>query len=438
MNLQHNLNVTLHELLTSDDDGRLCKDIPESACNQQPGNFVTHVISLALTKTGDGLADPKLVLAWLLGALGAPAVTVGLLVPIRESLALLPQLFTAASIRSLPLRKWVWSIGSVVQGLCVLGMAAVAVGLEGAAAGWSIVALLAMFAIARSACSVSYKDVLGKTVSKQTRGSATGAAGSLAAAVVLVFGLLMSTSLVALSVSTIAIVLSVAGGMWIVAGILFMRIVEEPGATEGGVNALPRAIDQFFLLQDDDQLLRFIAVRGLLTVTALAPPFLLALSGEAGGRSLTELGPFVVAASLASISSAYFWGRWSDRSSRTVLIAAALIAAAILCAVTLAGLFAPSLAGMTYVMAPALFVLLIAYQGVRLGRSTHLVDMVDADKRASYTALSNTVIGVLLLVVGGTFGLIAEWIGTPIVLLIFAIMCLGAAIVATTLEEVQG
>ncbi len=58
-----------------------------------------------------------------------------------------------------------------------------------------------------------------------------------------------------------------------------------------------------------------------------------------------------------------------------------------------------------------LFALMVSYQGVRLGRSTHLVDMAGSDRRESYTAISNTVIGVLL-VVGGIFGVIAHWRGS--------------------------
>lgn len=382
------------------------------------------------------MADPKLVLAWLLGALGAPAVTIGLLVPVREALALLPQLFTSATIRSLPVRKWVWAIGSIVQGGCVLGMAAVASTFDGASAGWLIIALLALFALARSACSVSYKDVLGKTVSKQSRGTATGAAGSIAAALVLSFGLLMSTGFVPLSVTSIIMVLVIASGLWILAGLWFLRLDEQPGATEGGANAWDKAIEQFALFSRDPQLVRFVAVRGLLVATALAPPFLLAIAGQSGGQTLNSLGPFVVASSLASVVSAYVWGRLADVSSRRVLIASAIVAAIVLGLSGGIGVIAPSATSATYLMATALFVLMISYQGVRLGRSTHLVDMADADKRASYTALSNSVIGVLLLL-GGVFGLIAQWLGEAAVLLIFALMCIGAAIAAIGLDEVQ-
>ena len=79
------LKDRIYLALTSEDDGRVCRDIPESACNHQPKNFLIHVLSLGATKTGDGLVDPKLVLSWLLGALGAPTAAIGMLVPVREA-----------------------------------------------------------------------------------------------------------------------------------------------------------------------------------------------------------------------------------------------------------------------------------------------------------------------------------------------------------------
>lgn len=428
--------ANLHEVLVGDDEARMCKDIPEDACRQQPENFFKHVTSLTATKTGDGLVDPKLVLAWLLGQLGAPAAAIGLLVPIRESLALLPQLATSGWIRSLPQRKYVWAGGSIVQGVCVLAMAGVAATMDGAAAGWVIVGLLALFALARSACSVSYKDVLGKTVSKQTRGTTTGTAGTIASIVVLTFGILISSGVLPLSVTTIIFALIVAGAMWIAAGIMFSTLAEAPGASEGGANALSHAWQQLRYLRDDPQLVRFIAVRGFLTATALAPPFLLTLAGQNSDKSLASLGPFVIASSLASISSSYVWGRFADRSSRFVLLLSSFAGAIFLAGASVIGLTAPSWTSSIATMAVLLFGLMISYQGVRLGRSTHLVDMANEDTRAAYTAISNTAIG-LILVVGGVFGILASAVGPAGVLLIMAGMCAVAGVLAFGLEEVQ-
>ena len=81
----------VYDALVGDEDGRVCKDIPDSACTCLPGNFFRQLGAMALTKLGDALASPKTTLAWTLGALGAPAWMVGLLVPIRESGSMLPQ-----------------------------------------------------------------------------------------------------------------------------------------------------------------------------------------------------------------------------------------------------------------------------------------------------------------------------------------------------------
>lgn len=432
----------IYMLLVGDDAGRVCRDIPEEACDEQPGNFLKHVVSLSATKTGDGLADPKLVLSWLLATLGAPDLYIGLLVPVREAGALLPQLAIAGTIRALPRRKWVWTAGSLVQGVAVAAMALAAFRLQGATAGLAIVALLGLFALGRSICSVSYKDVLGKTVSKATRGTATGTAATIASVMVLLYGALLSFGLLERSIGVIGGGLLVAAGLWLIAAAVFATLLEVPGATEGGGNALQVAIDQIGLLRSDPQLVRFIVTRGLLIATALAPPYLLTLAGRSSGRQLGELGPFVVASALAAVTSTYFWGRLSDRSSRRVLIIAALAGAGSLGAAAALGLaasdatpaVAPRATGMAFPL--VLYVMMIAYQGVRLGRSTHIVDMATEQTRAAYTALSNTVIG-LLLVGGGIFGALAARYGEVVVLAVFALMCLAAAATATGLEEVQ-
>jgi hypothetical protein len=231
---------TPYELLSGDDDARICADIPDAACRHRPRNFLTHVAALTATKTADALVDPRLILAWLMIQVGAPAALVGLLVPIREAGALLPQLFTAGYIRLMPKRKWAWSIAAAVQGLAALGIAAAALTLYGATAGWAILGCLAMLAVARSVASVSHKDVLGKTVERTRRGAATGAAASLAAVLVIAFALILVFELGPRG-AVVLWALMVAGGLWLVAAALFATLAEERGATDGGANAFTAA-----------------------------------------------------------------------------------------------------------------------------------------------------------------------------------------------------
>jgi len=93
----------------------------------------------------DELASAKLILPWLMGALGAPSALVGFLVPIRESGVLLPQLFVAAKVRNRPRRKGVWLLGAALSGFALILMAITAVSFTGATAGWMILFALVVF-----------------------------------------------------------------------------------------------------------------------------------------------------------------------------------------------------------------------------------------------------------------------------------------------------
>lgn len=62
--------------------------------------------------------------------------------------------------------------------------------------------------------------------------------------------------------------------------------------------------------------------------------------------------------------------------------------------------------------------------------------MTDHDNRATYTALSNSVVGLVLLA-GGVFGVIAQWLGIGAVLAIFTSMAALAIIAAAGLDDVQ-
>jgi hypothetical protein len=334
-------------------------------------------------------------------------------------------------------RKRFWAVGSALQGVAALSIAAAAFLLEGTAAGWAVLGCLALLAIARAACSISHKDALARTIPKGRRGSLSGAAGSIASTLVLSFAALLALGVIPLTVTAIALAIAVAGVLWLFAAALFLGLQERERDENGDGQDLASLV---MPLRDDPMLRRFIGARALLAATAFAPPFIVMLSssGNAGGEgeaSLGTLGPLMIASAAASIISAYVWGRLSDHSSRLTLIGAGLTASATLAVTAAVGLATGGLGGLAGAIA-AIFAAQIAYEGVRIGRKTHLTDMADDDERARYTALSNTVIGGVLLA-GGSFGLLAEWAGPAWTLAALAAMCLAATPFAYALEEVQ-
>ena len=391
-----------------------------------------HVVSLSLTKSADGLVDPKLVLSWVLNALGAPGFLIGLLVPVREAGALLPQLALARMIEARRIRKTFWVAGSLVQGLAALAMGLIVLTLSGAAAGWAIVAALAVFAIGRSVCSASYKDVLARTVEKGRRGRVSGTAATIGSVTVFAFAALLATGLIPREPGIIALALFTAGGLWLLAALLFASLDEPPADADTDRSRPLSAL--FEPLIDDPELQTYIATRALLISTALAPPFLVLL-GSGQGSGFGNLGILMLASALAAIASSYVWGAFADRSSRqTLAIAGALATVTFLAAAAIGFGSGGPVAGLW--VAGLVFVAQIAYEGARAGRKTHLTDMDTGDRKAVYTALSNTLIGVLLLA-GGGLGLIADLAGVPVVLALLAGLSAAAVLTALRLSEVQ-
>ncbi len=168
-------------------------------------------------------------------------------------------------------------------------------------------------------------------------------------------------------------------------------------------------------LKEDGQFRLFIAVRGLLTVTALAPPYFVLLGG--GQSALRGLGALLLASAAAAFAGSYVWGRLSDVSSRKVLFLSGLLATGFATLAVLAEL--TGWATTAWVIPVILFFFTLSYQGVRSARSVYLVDMSPEDARSSYAALANTAIGVLMLVTGAVGGLLALagrlclWSGLP-------------------------
>lgn len=388
-------------------------------------NGLRHMLSLSMTKVADGLIDPKLVLSWLSGALGAPAALTGLLVPIREAGALLPQIVLASWVQSMAHRKWAWVAGSAGQAVAAGAIVLIALTLDGVTAGLALCGALAVLALSRAASSVSYKDILGKTVQKTRRGAVTGVAGSTASIAVLIFAGLLISGLLR-DITPVVIAIAVASALWGCAALLFARI-EEDASRDGADTAFDLSP-----LKVDGQFRLFIVVRGLLTVTALAPPYFVMLGDSQS--ALSNLGALLLASAAAAFAGSYVWGRLSDRSARKVLFLSGVLAAVFASLVVMAQL--SGWAATRWVVPALLFFFMLSYQGVRSARSVYLVDMSPKDQRASYAAVANTVIGMLLLVTGAFGGLLA--LAGPVAALSgFAVLAVIGGGLALRLDEVE-
>lgn len=401
--------------------------------HNEDANARRFIWSNGLQNIGDQIVAPKTTLPWLFSAAGVPAVLTSFLVPIRESGSMLPQAFLSPWVTSQRSRKRVWLIGSWGQFLAATLLAVSALLLDGAALGAAVLALLAVHAVFRSICSLAGKDVQGRTISKGRRGEITGRATELAGAFTLAVGLILSFVPNDLPRWALAALLFGGALTWALAAVVFRRI-DEPEA-EPAAKAGQSLAEMWALVKGDTDLQRFLLVRSLMLVTALSTPFIVVLAGHQGA-DLTGLGAFVIASGGASLVGGRISGLWSDRSSKRTMAWAAGIASTVIVALVLsARAFGPGVNA--WVMPLGFFLVNLAHTAVRVSRKTYLVDMAAGDKRTMITGASNTVMGVVLLVVGAISSAVAL-LGPQAALLFLAVVGYAGVFGASNLKEVSG
>lgn len=434
----HSTVERIYDALIDNEEDHGYGDLDVEVVDAVPGNAAKQVTAMTLQKSGDLVVDAKTVLAWLFAALGAPAGLTGLLVPIRESGSMLPQVLLVPLVRRMPVRKWVWVTGAGLQAACVVAIAVVAATMRGSGAAVAVLVALTGFALARSLSSIASKDVLGRTVPKGVRGQINGYAtiGAGLAAITVGLGLRLLGGDDA-EPATFAWLLLAAAGAWVLAGLVYAGVREAaepgtPGADASGGSAVGGALA---LLRTDTAFRRFVLARTLLLVSALAPPFVVTLATRQGGAGLAGLGSFVVSSGVASLLGGRFWGRWADRSSRRVMIAASASSSLIVLVFLLVLRF-EGIAELTLLYPATYLLLAVTHTGARIGRKTYVVDLAAGERRTEYVAVSNTAMGVLLLVTGALTSAIAAF-GVEAAMLVLAGLGLAGVLVSRSLPEVS-
>ncbi len=388
----------------------------------------------SLQNAGDQVVNAGTVLPWLLASLGAPVGLISLLVPVREAGSMLPQAWLAPRIQSRRQRRWVWVAGAFVQAAAVAVMAVAAAVASGTLAGVVIVAALAIFALGRSLTSIAAKDVMARTIPKGQRGQINGIATLMSGVVAVTVGL--AIRLLGgddTNVLVLALLLGAAAVTWVLGAAVYAK-VDEPAAEPTADDPRDWLRGSWRLLVTDAPFRRFVLTRTLLLVSALSPPFLVVLAAEGAGVGLGGLGPFVIGQGLARVIGGRFSGLLADRSSRQLMAWGALFASLLIVAILLLSRL-PGVAVGGWLYGVGYFLLALIHTGVRVGRKTYVVDMAEPEQVTDYVAVSNTAMGVLLLLTGAVNAALAT-LGTEVALAFLALLGFIGVVAAWRLPEV--
>ena len=423
--------MALYDKLVSPAD---TSDMPDDVARDVPANGMKFIAANGLQNAGDQVINPKTVLPWLLTAQGAPGLAIALLVPIRESLSMLPQAALTPWVKRRAHRKSVWILGSITQGVMALIMALSAAVFDGMAAAVAILAALAIFALGRSLCSIGSKDVQGRTIPKGQRGQITGLATVLSGVVAITLGLgIRWFGGDDLPTSVLTWMIAISALTWFAGAVVFHRVTEPAGETSED-SAGSWVKESWELLSDDAPFRNFVIVRSLLLVSALSPAFFVSLSAERGDGELSGLGPFLIASGAAAILGGQVSGKLSDKSSKSTMTWGAGLASVILLAVMAQVTFAEGWSG--WALPVASFLITMTHTGVRVARKTYVVDMAEGDQRTTYVAVANSAMGVILLATGAISGGLAM-LGTMWALGFFAVLGLIGVAMARALPDVS-
>ncbi len=227
-----------------------------------------------------------------------------------------------------------------------------------------------------------------------------------------------------------------AGLIYLAAIAVFMLIREEAGSTEGGGNAIAVALKSLGVLRTDPAFRQFVIARTLLLSVALVVPFYVLLAQQHSDNAV-GLGLMIIAGGLAGTVSSPVWGRIGDRSSRLTMVIATAAAGITGVMVWLFEILGVSFISSVWTWTGLFFLISIWHNGVRLGRKVYIVDMSDSETRATYVAVSNTVIGAAMLI-GGGIGVLADILDTSSVIGLLSIIALLSAVYLQRLPEVSG
>lgn len=439
-----------------------------------------------LTQLSDEIVSAKIILPWLFVILGAPAWMLSLLVPLKESGALLPQWSVQQVLKARFSTASIWRMGMLVQGCSILSLLVIlSLYIRGSDLP-SFLFYLALVSVGtgslgRALCSFTIKDIQAHNIPKGERGKLIGAGGSLAGLTTIgVALLLLSVGNINQHTETV-LQLMLLGGVscYGISLVLSLRLgmpsarKDKESVAHNGVGS-EEAIDThkntvqktnlhlrtnastsnkpldtstkqhllaYWLAHHD--LRQIVYARLFLLHGALAMPFMLLwlLDNTLSDKQFTQLPLALLVSALASFLAAYVWGLFADRSARTTqAIAGGCCAVSILGLAALDGFLRAGQYGMsgsveflaesvqyqTIIAFTLFFAANLAYAGVRTARKTYLIDAVTSAVRQQHVAAGNTIVGIGLLGLGSGWAFIYSFVPDITLFALGSVVGLGA------------
>ncbi len=396
-------------------------------------SFRLGVLNGALFEFAERLIDPPLVLTWFVTRLTSSNLLIGLVTPLGDAGWFLPQVFISGLVQRMPRKMLSYTIAAVIRVFSWLSLAAMV---------WLVddlrlllVSFFVFYSVARLAAGLGglgFFEVVAKTIPANRRGSFF--AWRLLTGGILALGAGGVTRAVLERVpfpDGHALLFALYAAVVAPAMLAFILIREPPGTvTPRPVTLWEQLRRAGYFLRSDPVFRRYMAVRTAQGLAGIALPFFGVYAKNVLGAPEGMVGIYIAVRVGAGLLANLPWGRVSDRKGNRLVMLwfslgsglTSLIALALVIWVTVSPQQGPWL---PYLVAP-LFLLngALGPAGALVGNN-FLLELAPEAERPLYLGLSNTLIGIVVLI-SGFGGLIVDLLGYGGLFGLSAFLCLLA------------
>jgi MFS family permease len=407
-------------------------------------SFALGVFNGAAFRLAETLIDPPLVLTWFVSQLTPSNLLAGLVAPLGNAGWFLPQIFVSARVQRMERKMPSYIVAAVIRTIAWLLLAA---------AVWVVddpqvllVSFFVLYAVARLSAGpagLAFFDVVAKTIPSRRRGSFFGWRQLLGGLLGLGGGWVVKTILnhPAIPFPRGHAVLFVLYCVFMVLGLAsFIAIREPPGAAVRATVTIGEQLQRAGrLLRANKVYARHLSARMALVLAGIALPFYGIYAKNVLGAPDGMVGLYVAVRIGAQLLFNLPWGRLSDHRGNRLAMqllslgsgATALLALALVASVELGHLRGTWL---PYLALPLFFLDGAIRPAQVLAGSNFLLELVPEAQRTIYLGLSNTVLGIFVLI-SGLGGLVVDLFGFAILFTASLLLYLVGYALAVGLPE---
>ncbi|MBN1261796.1 MAG: hypothetical protein JXB35_14055 [Anaerolineae bacterium] len=395
---------------------------PVRSYNQRDARraFLLNVINGGLYNFSFTLMDPNLVLVWFVSRLTASNILIGMIGAISTGGWFLPQFFLSGWVQTLPRKMKVYRASSVLRMFTWLVLVAALWFLHDPV--WLLLAFFVLFTALRvisGFAGIPFMEITAKTVPANRRarlfawrlvmGGLLGLTGTR-----IVNWALGSPLPFPRNFALLIFLSAICGG----GALLAFSFTHEPeGVVKPRAGIRSQIQHGLTLLQRDGNFRNLLVARALLFLGFIAVPFYTVLAQRLLGAPDAVAGDYLAVTTVAQLAANLPWGwlidnkgkLWGMRVAAWGWTVPAILGIVLVGAARVGWLV--DLPFPAYVLGYPLFVLRgLCGPLAELSGPNLLLEMAPADDRALYLGVSNTVLGLVLILSGFGGGLV-DWLG---------------------------